>query len=131
MNHVHNTNKIIPKQRPRYALWTTHLDVYDPQDESTDCIGGFIGRLAEAMFPGDISAEDKLVCSPILGDVKPEREPELGREPEREPESEREPKRELESEPEPEHQMELEPESKSEPEREPTRVSQHEPEPEH
>ena len=83
MNHVHNTNKIIPKQRPRYALWTTHLDVYDPQDESTDCIGGVIGRLGEAMFPQTI-----LFCSYILGDVKNELQSELGREPERKPEPE-------------------------------------------
>jgi hypothetical protein len=52
MNHVHNTNKIIPKQMRRDALWTTRLDVYDPQDESTDCIGGVIGRLGDSSRRG-------------------------------------------------------------------------------
>ena len=92
MNHVHNTNKIIPKQRRHDALWTTRLDVYDPQDESTDCIGGVIGRLGEAMFPETI-----LFCSSILDDVKHELQSELGREPGQEPM--REPKREPELEP--------------------------------
>ena len=96
MNHVHNTNKIIPKQRRNYTLWTTRLDVYDPQDESTDCIGGVIGRLGEAMFPETI-----LFCSYILGDVKHELQSELGREPERKPEREPKSKREPEPEREP------------------------------
>jgi hypothetical protein len=106
MNYVQNTNKIIPKQMCRDAYGTTRRDVYDLQDESTDCIGFSLGQ-------------------------KPEQEPEPKREPEQDPE--REPgsksKSTPESEPEPEHQPELEPESKSEPEREPKRES--EPEPEH